>query len=671
MTARIIAVTLALLALLPVANLLPGGEEDPAWGERILDWVNGFALCAVAGVLVSYIAYTRDQRRPLLEPSATARGEAPAVAVPEADWRFMLVVALGAFALYAVSSQLVLSGKPLLIDEVVQVLQARWYVDGHLWVAPSPLREFFSIMHVVDLGDRVYGQFPAGGPAMLALGSLVGAEWLVGPIAGAVSVAFFARLLDHLEPGETLRWRRGATALFALAPFGVFMFASHMNHATTLAWLLVACVAFAETTRAPAAWAGWSLVGGFALGMAATIRPLDAVAFALPAAVWLAVRAVRRGRSAFMRLVLSGVGVAVPLAALLYVNLETTGAPLRFGYDVLWGPNHSIGFHEAPWGPSHTPLRGVELVSIQFTRLSTYLFELPFPAMLLVALGLWYARPLRALDRYLLASAGAIVLGYWAYWHDGYFLGPRFYFVLLPVLVLWSARSVRALETRFGRQSLAWIGTKAGGIAALALALVSLAAIRIPSYRNGLTSMRLDVAEASASAGVRDGLVLVRESWGARLLVRMWALGVDRPTAERIYRNVDVCRLESAVSTLEASTARETLGASEVVERLLPLTSDSASVVRSSATPGFYESVSPFAEWSANCVELRRLDERGHSHLAPFLLARDGNVYARWLPGREREIHALYPNRRLYMLERTGTAPDAPPVWRLLAEPID
>ncbi len=279
MATRLIAIALALLTLLPVANLLAGGEQDPVYAARMLDWLNGAAICAVVAMLVGYIARLRDRHRPFVAPIASDAVD-PTSDVPATDWRFLWIAALGAFALYAITAWFVLSAKPLLIDEVVQVLQARWYVDGHLWVPPAPLREFFSITHVVDMGDRVYGQFPPGGPAMLALGSLLHAEWLVGPASGAVSVALFARLLDHLEPGETVHWRRGATALFALAPFGVFMFASHMNHATTLAWFPAAIVALAQATAREDAPPAWAFIAGIGLGVAATIRPLGALAFA-------------------------------------------------------------------------------------------------------------------------------------------------------------------------------------------------------------------------------------------------------------------------------------------------------------------------------------------------------------------------------------------------------
>lgn len=662
MATRLIAVAVLALSLLPIAALLPGGEQDPGYADRLTDWLMGLALCGGGGALVAYIARVRVPSRPILNPEAEVAADLrPGVAV-FAGWPFVVLIALAAFVLYAITAQFVFSGKPLLIDEIVQVMQARWYAAGQLWVSVPEPREFYSILHVIDTGDRVFGQFPAGGPAMLALGSLVGAEWLVGPAAGALSVALFAVLLPSLEPGASRAWVRGTTLLFTLAPFGVFMFASHMNHATVLLWLLVATVALARATASPASSPAWGLLTGLGLGIAATIRPMDAVAFALPAAAWLLWRA-RRGGTPVASLLLSGLGVALPISLLLLVNRETTGAPLLFGYDLLWGSGHAVGFHQPPWGPPHTPARGLELVSLYLTRLSTYLYESPVPAMLLVAGALWFSKKLSELDRYLLASGALIVVGYWAYWHDGFFLGPRFFFPLFPVLVVWTARLPLRLRALVGRDSVTWLGLKAGTVVALLLAIITLAFVRVPSYRNGLTSMRLDVEEASARAGVRDALVLVQESWGTRLVVRLWGRGVSRPDAEHLYQNVDACALELALVELE----RGGVTGDEAHRRLRPLLADSALIDRAARERDELEAIVPGRAYPQGCTSLRELDLGGYSHLAPFLLARDGNVYARWIPGREAEISALHPGRPVYRLRRAGPEHDAGVLW----EPVE
>lgn len=657
MATRLIAVVVLALSFLPVAAWLPGGETDPEYLARLSDWAYGLALCTGVGGLVAYIAQVRSRGT-----TGPALPMPPTHPTGSAGRAFALLVAAGALVLYAVIAQAVFSGRPLLIDEIVQVLQARWYADGRLSVpTPSP-KEFHSILHLVDLDERTYSQFPAGGPAMLALGALMRAEWLVGPVSGALSVLLFARLLSRIEPRASRQWHRTSLLIFAVAPFGAFMFGSHMNHATALLWLLVAVVALAGATARDDASPWWGLLCGLGLGIAATIRPVDAAAFALPAAGWLLWRA-RRGGRPLAALLWSGVGVALPLALLLWVNARTTGRPLLFGYDLLWGAGHGIGFHKSPWGPIHTPLRGLELVSLYLTRLSVYLFETPFPALLPAAAALWWRRSLTPLDRYLLVSAGLVLVGYWAYWHDGFYLGPRFMVPLLPVLVLWSVRVPLVLGERFVAQRWLPLALRGTIVAGVAYALLSLWMVRIPQYRNGMTSMRVDVAAAARAAGVADALVLVKESWGAQLVVRMWARDVSRSDAEVLYRTVDACRLELALGALE----RERVRGAEALARLVPLQADSARLVKSDRSPDFTERMLPGLAYAPVCEARIAEDQRGFSHLAPIRLTRDGNVYVRWLPGREREIAAQYPGRAVYVLGRADDGVEAPFVWTRLA----
>ena len=652
-----------------MAWLIPGGESDPGYLARIEDWILGTALCGAIGVLVWFVQRSRLRTlgdaptNPPANPPANPPGiTAPLDAASAHDAPFMFGIALVAFLLYVGIAQWVFAGRPLLIDEIVYVLQARDYASGSLTHLTRLPREFFSILHEVDFGAHSYGQYPAGGPAMLVPGVWLGAEWLVGPFTGALSVGCFAWTLPLLAPEWSRPVRRGAVALFALAPFGAFMFGSHMNHATTLLWLLVALASLSRAVREKSSpW--WGLLAGLGLGVAATIRPLDAAAFALPAGVWLGWRA-RRGGAPLAQWLLSGVGVALPVAALLAVNAQTTGHPLRFGYDVLWGSGHALGFHEAAWGTVHTPARGVELVSLYLTRMSSYLFETPFPALLLPVAGLWFARALRPMDRYLLSAAGLVIVGYWAYWHDGFFLGPRFLFALLPLLIVWSVRGVLALRERLG-DGAAWHGVQGALCAGALYAAVTIVVVRAPTYRNGLHSMRFDIAGEASRANVSGAVVLVQESWGAQLMVRLWAAGISRSDAELLYRHVDACRLETAISALESTGARD----AEALARLQPLLRDSALVVPSDLSPDYTERMQPGVRYTSECLQRISEDRGGYLRYAPWRLARDSNVYARWLPGREREVLSLYPGRTVYRVRRAGSAVDAPLVWDRLALP--
>jgi hypothetical protein len=653
---RTIAVVLLIGTLVPFTNLLPGGESDALAASRLGDWALGTLLCAAVGVLAGYVHHLRRRR-----------GATPAVAVAAdagATTRAPLLLIFGALLLYAQIAQGVFSGRPLLIDEIVQVLQARMYATGSLTEAVTEPRAFFSILHLVDLGDRVYGQYPAGGPAMLVPGALLGLEWFTGPIVGALAVWCFWLLTRESDPLASRRWRFGATGLFAIAPFGAFMFGSHMNHATALLWILVAIVWLARATRHERARVRDGLICGLALGIAATIRPVDAAAFALPAAAWMLWRARVGGRP--LRILLaSGVGVAAPMLILFWVNASTTGHPFRFGYDLLWGSGHGLGFHASPWGPVHTPMRGIELVSLYVTRLSTYLFETPFPSLLPAIVGLWLARSLNALDRYLFAAGALLLAGYWAYWHDGFYLGPRFVFALLPGLVLWSARAWPLVRDRLGAASPAWRGARIAVGFGAAYACLTLATVRIPSYRNGMTSMRVQPELAARAADVDSALVLVQESWGAQLVVRMWEAGVSRSDAEVLYRTIDACQLELGLRAGAAVGAR----GDALVARLRPLAGDSARLVPSDRSPDFTEKILPGFPYAPECEERIADDRRGFLHLAPWRLADDSNVYARWLPGREAEIASAFPGRAVYRVRRAGPDVGAPLVWERWAGP--
>ena len=250
--------------------------------QLLLDgWLSGTAICVGVGAVVAILLRRRAAAATAVLP-ATERGGLDAVSVG--------IVAVAA-VLYVVVARMVFSGRPLLIDEIIQVVQARIFASGRLWLPAPAHPEFSSSMHLIDTG-KLYGQFPAGGPAMLALGTLFRAEWLVGPVAGVVSAWAFARLLRSIEPSRFVR--RLALALFALAPFVVFMSGSHMNHVTSLMWLMLATMALFTAVRDEEPHFLAALGCGFALGMAATIRPVDALAFALPTGLWFLLRTGRR-----------------------------------------------------------------------------------------------------------------------------------------------------------------------------------------------------------------------------------------------------------------------------------------------------------------------------------------------------------------------------------------
>lgn len=651
--ARVAAVFLVIFGLLPVANWIPGGDRAP-WYRMVLGgWWSGTLI--VAGVAIVLALASRSV------PALWREGGWGRWVERTALWdrRRVWLLAAVALAVYLIVSFTVFSAHPLLIDELIQTWQARLYAAGHLWV-PAPAHPgFTSVMHQVNAAGKVYGQFPAGGPAMLTLGTLVGAEWLVDPLCAALTLVAFAWWLR--ETGERRGIATAALLILAFAPFTVFMAGSYMNHVTSLAWIVLGAAALAAVVRAPAPRPVVAAVMGLAFGVAATIRPVDGFVFGAPAGLWLLARALR-DRTRWGDCVAAGVAMAVPLVILMWVNVHTTGHPLLFGYTVEWGPDHDLGFHRAPWGVNHTPLHGLQLVSLYFLELGTYFLETPFPALLPAILALAFWRGRSAFDRYLLLTGALLVGFYFAYWHNGFYLGPRFMYPLLPVLALWTARMTPALAERFRRPlvpRVAVFGSLAGIVLAGAVALPT----RIHTYRNGMLSPRWPVDAAAKAAGVRGALVFVRESWGATLMARMWAVGVSHPRAEQVYRSVDACVLDSALTALE----RERDAGDTTVDawaRLTPLLADSSRLIASPLSPDTTERVLPGSRYRRECIDRIEDDRAGVTLLVPLILARAGdNVYVRDLHARDTLMLAAYPDRPVYLLTPPTPAVDALPLF--------
>lgn len=537
--ALLFGLLLAVLSL-PLAEWWPGALRLPSYGSILSQW--GLWLAMAAGFAV--VARMAAKRGPLL-PSLRARLHD---AGSDANLgRTAVVLALVGFVLYACVSRFIFSARPIIIDELVQAFQARQFAAGRLFDLAPTHPEFTSALNLVTWRGRVFGHFPPGGPAVLALGEIVGLRWLAVPCIGAVGVLAFGALVRRTEADPATRTL--ALLIWALAPFMVFMAGTQLNH-TALATVDIAALALLARAVERNRRTDY-LLAGLLVGLAATIRPLDAALLALPIGTWLLWRS-RTGQ--VQPLLMWSVGVLLGGSVLLAYNAATTGEPMLLGYRVLWGPNVGLGYHDAPWGEPFTFQIGLERTNTYILQLQSAFLESGMPALLpaIVALIWWAGRPLAPVEGPWIAAMLGTLLAYTAYWHNGSYLGPRFLHVLTPFLALWTARGLRlaAGDAQAARRPVA-IGA---GLAVLVCAAMLLPD-RLRDYSRILEGTRRDMTALMQQAGVRGGTVFVHESWGAQVLARMWARGVPSWTAEQLYRNVDLCRLDHAVRDLEARNA--------------------------------------------------------------------------------------------------------------------
>jgi len=299
----------------------------------------------------------------------------------------------------------------------------------------------------------------------------------------------------------------------------------------------------------------------------------------------------------------------------------------------------------------------VELVNIYFLQLQTYLFETPVPSLVGCIVALSLVPRLRRMDGVLLTGSALLVLLYFAYWHNGFYLGPRFFVCLLPALALWTARCFSEWRARWGSGASYRVFVATATVSVFVSLAFSIP-LRAREHRSLLKPMRWDVDAAARAAGVHDAIVLVRESWGAQLMVRLWALDLSHPEAEALYHFVDACALERGVDSLERSNAR---GAAARA-LLLPLLADSARVVRSPFSADSTERVLPGSTYGPRCVRRLQDDHAGFTLYFPFLVA-DGEriVYARDLHARDSVLLSRYPSRSVYLVRPPSDSDGALP----------
>lgn len=396
--------------------------------------------------------------RPLLE--RLMRG---AMAVPVRAFLGLIMLAGFLSALWA--NVVVLERVPHVTDSIAYLFQARVFAAG-FWTAPAPpCVECFLPHFFYSDGQRLISLFQPGWPAVLGLGVATGLEYLVNPLLGALSLWPLYRIARR-GFGEAAA--RLTVSFWVLSPFYVYMTASFMAHplsALLSLWVLERALAWRENGHSSAL-----LLAGGLLGLLALVRIYNALLVGLIPAT-LVVEALIRGdgkpRLLLVRDALAGLLVCALLAGLqLGVNANLTGDPWRFSQDEYFRLTereptcHRLGFGpEVGCEREHGELYGFrkgyhlpEALSVTRQRLDSLalnLYGLPW-ALWLMALPLAGGR----LGRTGFASLGMIAVlvgGYLLFYYHGNCYGPRFYYEVAGLMVLFMVLGLLRLDAWLSR----------------------------------------------------------------------------------------------------------------------------------------------------------------------------------------------------------------------------
>jgi len=329
---------------------------------------------------------------------------------------------------------------PHVNDEIGYLFQAKVFSLGKLFV-PSPCDpEAFAFAHIINNG-RWYSQYPPGFPLILLLGLMAGVPWLVNPLLGALAIGIFY-LLGKEAYGETEG--RLTAVLGALSIWFLLTSSTMLSHTSSMLFFSIFLLYLFRSLRAPTVANG--LAAGFGLGIAFLIRPYNVVAACLPLVLYFGIRAIMRPRVRIKNFLGFTAVLLAAVAALMLYNQLTNDHPLRMGYVVRYGEEHSVGFGRSGYtGISHTPDRGLFLIANNMAALNKYLFGWPLSSLLfLIPFVLPVNKDKKKATADLLVVSGivSLTIGLFFYWGTYVLLGPRMFFEALPLFLLMAARGI-------------------------------------------------------------------------------------------------------------------------------------------------------------------------------------------------------------------------------------
>ncbi len=314
-----------------------------------------------------------------------------------------------------------------IVDEANYLFQAKIFASGRLAAPPAPLsKEFFHLLYFIQSPDKWYSSFFPGQSILLALGVLLKFPFLVNPLLTAVLLLvtiWAGRKLYSISTGII------AGFLLLCSPFVLFQGASYFSHIFPAVLVTVILVWFLKKDQhSPVRLFSCGLL----IGVLFLFRPLSAAVVFLFILFFYGFQLLKfkliRVQFSFTYLVIFGLGVLPGVLLLLGYNYYLSGH--------LFTTPHELALPQEILGLG---IHSMKNTFINLTGLSVDLLGLPLLSLLPVILffisGSQYAK-------FFLIFTVIYISAYSLYPYHGLSYGPRFYFELVPILLIGSTRVV-------------------------------------------------------------------------------------------------------------------------------------------------------------------------------------------------------------------------------------
>lgn len=416
-----------------------------------LIYMRDIAILSPAACVIC-VAMVRMRHQKWILPLATIVERCAAFSRNKRKWTVFLLCA-SMFLACSVTSVVVLKTRAHTIDETLYLFQAKLFSAGNIWASPAQSdADFFELQYLIQTPEKWYGAFFPGQGLVLALGECIGLPYLVNPFLCAILLAvtvWAGSKLFTLETGLL------AALLMLISPFVLFQGSSYFSHIATALLVTLGMVLLVTHDTAPA---GKPLALGLLIGLIACFRPLSALLLGLFAVIWRSANLRGKpddtpGLSASGQMV-KGVKTLLQFTTLLALG-ALPGTLLLAAYSACLTGHPLVTPHHVafPYERLFFGIHSIKNSLINLTGLSVDLMGVPL--LSLVPLCAYFLTR----DKWSKTVLGFSVLycvGYSIYPYHGLSYGPRFYFELVPLLLLASCRGLSVLSRGMERL---WPGT--------------------------------------------------------------------------------------------------------------------------------------------------------------------------------------------------------------------
>ena len=206
---------------------------------------------------------------------------------------------------------------PTVQDEYSYLLQAKIFAHLHWTAPPPPVPSSFQQPHVLTT-PRVASKYPPGHALLLAIGSAVGAPWLVPLILSGTSAALIFLLAESVAG----TWIALLCWLVWLGDPITLKFQPGYYSEVTSGLAFLASWWFLRRWRVSGE-SHWLVFTALAIGWIAITRPLTALMFAMPVGAYVLTRVVRE--RLWRHVLLAGLAGVAVLAIIPLWSAKTTG----------------------------------------------------------------------------------------------------------------------------------------------------------------------------------------------------------------------------------------------------------------------------------------------------------------------------------------------------------